>query len=172
MNNPFLESFETPFEAIPFDKIKLEHYKPALEFAIIEGKKEIDTIKSDSETANFENTFAALERSGQLIGKITSVFFNLNSANTSDEMQSLAQEISPMLTIFYNEIQLDLDLFKRVKAAYDNTDANDLDGESAWMMEKTYKSFVRNGANLNDEDKESLKAISTELSTLSLSFFK
>jgi len=170
MSNPFLETFNTPFEAIPFDKIKLEHYKPALEYAIKEGKKEIESIKKNSVEANFENTFETLERSGRLIGKITSVFFNLNSANTSDDMQALAQEISPMLTVFYNEIQLDLDLFKRIKQAYENTNSTELDRESAWMMEKTYKSFVRNGANLNKEDKETLKLISKELSTLSLSF--
>lgn len=170
MSNPFLESFETPFGAIPFDRIKLKHYIPAIEFAIKEGKNEIEAIKNDSAEANFKNTFEALERSGQLIDKITSVFFNLNSANTCDEMQALAQEISPMLTVFYNEIQLDLDLFKRIKEAYDNTNMEDLDSESAWMMEKTYKGFVRNGANLNNKDKETLKSISKELSTLSLSF--
>lgn len=170
MKNPFLESFTAPFEAIPFDKIKLEHYKPALEVAIKEAREEIELIKTNSEEANFKNTFELLERSGSLIGKISSVFFNLNSADTSDEMQALAQEISPMLTQFSNEIQLDLDLFKRVKEAYNNTDVNTLTPEQAWLFEKTYKGFVRNGANLNDEDKETLKGISTELSTLSLSF--
>lgn len=170
MNNPFLEPFSAPFEAIPFDKIKLEHYKPALEIAIKEAREEIELIKTNSEEANFKNTFELLERSGSLIGKISSVFFNLNSADTSDEMQALAQEISPMLTQFSNEIQLDLDLFKRVKEAYNNTDVNTLTPEQAWLFEKTYKGFVRNGANLNDEDKETLKGISTELSTLSLSF--
>jgi Zn-dependent oligopeptidase len=170
MNNPFLELYTTPFEAIPFDRIKLEHYKPALEVAIKEGRQEIAGIKTNQSKPNFTNTFEALERSGSLIGKITSVFFNLNSADTSDEMQALAQEISPMLTTFYNEIQLDLDLFKRIKAAYENTNSSTLDEEQAWMMAKTYKSFVRNGANLNDEDKETLKIISSELSTLGLSF--
>jgi len=170
MNNPFLKAFTAPFEAIPFDTIKLEHYIPALEIAIKEAKQEVETIKINNEPANFNNTFEALERSGSLIGKISSVFFNLNSANTSDQMQALAQEISPMLTQFSNEIQLDLELFKRIKEAFDNTNKEDLTSEQTWLLEKTYKSFVRNGANLNDEDKEILKGISTELSTLSLSF--
>jgi len=170
MNNPFLEQFTAPFQAIPFDKIKLEHYKPALEIAIEDAKQEIEALKMNSEPANFNNTFEALERSGSLIGKISSVFFNLNSADTSDEMQALAQEISPMLTEFSNEIQLDLELFKRIKNAYEATSKADLNEEEAWLFEKTYKSFVRNGANLNTEDKEKLKKISTELSTLSLSF--
>ena len=170
MNNPFLTPFTAPFEAIPFDTIKLEHYKPALETAITEARQEITAIKENKDSATFKNTFEALERSGSLIGKISSVFFNLNSADTSDKMQALAQEISPMLTQFSNEIQLDLDLFERLKAAYNATDKNNLNGEEAWLFEKTYKSFVRNGANLNNADKEKLKAISTELSTLSLSF--
>lgn len=170
MNNPFLEQFTAPFEAIPFDKIKLEHYKPALEIAIKEAQQEIESIKINTDKANFNNTFEALERSGSLIGKISSVFFNLNSADTSDDMQALAQEISPMLTQFSNEIQLDLDLFKRIKAAYTNTDVNELNSEQSWLFKKTYKSFVRNGANLNEDDKDTLKGISTELSTLSLSF--
>jgi len=170
MKNPFLQPFTAPFEAIPFDKINLEHYKPALEIAITEARQEIEKIKTNTESPNFSNTFEALERSGSLIGKISSVFFNLNSADTSDDMQTLAQEISPMLTQFSNEIQLDLDLFQRIKAAYNVTDKEKLNGEQAWLFEKTYKSFVRNGANLNNIDKETLKGISTELSTLSLSF--
>ena len=170
MNNPFLQPFTAPFEAIPFTDIKLEHYIPALKIAITEAKAEIEAIKNNADKATFENTFETLERSGSLIGKISSVFFNLNSANTSDEMQALAQEISPMLTAFSNDIQLDLDLFKRINAAYKNTNTNDLNSEQTWLLEKTYKGFVRNGANLNDEDKETLKGITTELSTLSLQF--
>jgi len=112
----------------------LEHYKPALEIAITEARQEIEKIKTNTESPNFSNTFEALERSGSLIGKISSVFFNLNSADTSDDMQTLAQEISPMLTQFSNEIQLDLDLFQRIKAAYNVTDKEKLNGEQAWLF--------------------------------------
>ena len=170
MTNPLLEQFNTPFEAIPFDKIELNHYKPAIEKGISEGKLDIESIKNNPEAPNFLNTFEALERSGELLSKITSIFFNLNSACTSDEMQVLAQELSPILTAFYNDIQLDEALFERVKTAYNNTNKSDLTTEQAWLMEKTYKSFVRNGANLNEKDKEDLKKISTELSSLSLKF--
>ena len=170
MTNPLLEKFDNPFGAIPFDKIELNHYKPAIEKAIEIGKKDIEAIKNNSETPNFKNTIEALERSGYLLGQVSSIFFNLNSANTSDEMQAIAQDISPLLTAFSNDIQLDLDLFKRIKSVYETTNKNELTEEQAWLLEKTYKSFVRNGANLNDEDKDKLRKISTELSILTLKF--
>jgi peptidyl-dipeptidase Dcp len=170
MKNPLLEKFEAPFESIPFDKIELQHFKPAIEYAIEIGRDEINSIKQNKATANFKNTIEALERSGYLLGQISSIFFNLNSAHTSDEMQALAQEISPILTSFYNEIQLDKLLFKRVETVYKNCDKSKLTDEQSWLLKKTYKGFIRNGANLNDEDKERLKKINTDLSKLSLQF--
>lgn len=170
MKNPLLEKFNNPFGAIPFDKIELKHFKPAIEKAIESGKKDIEKIKSNPEPANFNNTIEALERSAYLLGEVSSIFFNLNSANTSNEMQAIAQEISPLLTAFGNDVQLDLDLFNRVKIAHDTINTNDLTEEQAWLLDKTYKSFVRNGANLNDEDKELLRRISGELSVLTLKF--
>lgn len=170
MKNPLLEKFNNPFGAIPFDKIELKHFKPAIEKAIESGKKDIEKIKSNPEPANFNNTIEALERSAYLLGEVSSIFFNLNSANTSNEMQAIAQEISPLLTAFGNDVQLDLDFFNRVKIAHDTTNTKDLTEEQAWLLDKTYKSFVRNGANLNDEDKELLRRISGELSVLTLKF--
>jgi len=170
MNNPFLTDYKTPFGTVPFDKIKLEHFLPAIEEGIKQGKAEIELIKNNSEPASFQNTFEKLERNGKLIGDVSTVFFNLNSSETSDEMQALAQEISPLLTAYNDEIRLDEQLFDRLKEAYGNTDASTLTKEQAWLLEKTYKGFIRNGALLKKEDKEKLKSISTELSMKSLKF--
>lgn len=170
MNNPFLEKQNTAFGTFAFDKILLEHYLPAIEEGVLQGREEIEAIKKNSEKATFENTIEKLERNGVLLSEVSSVFFNLNSANTTDEMQALAQELSPILTNYSNEIRLDDKLFARVKEAFDNTDASSLTNEQAWLLKKTYKGFTRNGALLNKEDKEKLKAISTELSMKSLKF--
>ncbi len=168
MNNPFLQSYTAPLEAIPFDKIQLEHFKPAFEAGIKEGKKEIENIKQN--TPSFLNTIEALERAGQLLNKVSSVFFNLNSANTSDQMQQLAQEVSPMLTAYSSEISLDEDLFKAVKTVYKNSDQSLLTQEQVYLLEKTYKGFVRNGANLPSNEKEQLKEINARLAQLTLTF--
>lgn len=170
MNNPFLEDYKTEFGTIPFDKIELKHYLPALEEGIKEGKAEIESIKNNSEAASFENTIERLERNGMLLGKVSTAFFNLNSAETSDEMQALAQELSPKLTEYGNDILLDEKLFERVKQAYENTNKSDLSKEQTWLLDKTYKVFTRNGALLNNEDKEKLKEISTKLSKQTLKF--
>lgn len=169
MNNPLLQEFNTPFQSIPFEEIKLEHYKPALEEAIKQGKEEIEEIKA-VENPNFKNVIEALERSGKLVNVISSIFFNLNSSATSDEMQALAQELSPMLTAYGNDIMLDERLFQQVKAVYDNKANETLNAEEAYLLEKTYKGFVRNGANLNEENKATLKEWSTRLSKLTLTF--
>lgn len=169
MNNPLLHEFNTPFQSIPFEEIKLEHYKPALEEAIKQGKEEIEEIKA-VENPNFKNVIEALERSGKLVNVISSIFFNLNSSATNDEMQALAQELSPMLTAYGNDIMLDEKLFQQVKAVYDNKANETLNAEEAYLLEKTYKGFVRNGANLNEKDKATLKKWSTQLSKLTLTF--
>jgi len=168
MNNPFLHQYISPFEAIPFDKIKLKHYLPAFEEGMKRGKKEIEQIKNT--TPSFQNTIETLERSGQLLDKVSTVFFNMNSCNTSDEMQALAQEISPKLSSYSNDISMDDDLFKAIKTVFENENRAQLTDEQIYLLEKTYKGFVRSGANLNDKDKGLLKEINTKLSKLTLKF--
>ncbi len=171
MSNPLLLSaFSTPFNTIPFEEIKLEHYMPAMKKGIELGKAEIAAIKNNPLPANFENTFETLERCGKLLDTASSVFFNLNSSETNEEMQQLAQELSPMLTAYSNEILMDQKLFARIKEAYENSSEDNLNVEQKMLREKTFKSFVRNGANLKGEDKETLKALNTNLSKLSLTF--
>ncbi len=168
MNNPFLQPYTAPFEAIPFDKIELKHFLPAFEEGIKQGKQDIEALKKNK--PSFKNTIEPLERSGKLLGEVSSVFFNLNSSETSDEMQVLAQAVSPKLTAFSSEISLDEDLFSVVKAVYENEDRTKLTAEQIYLLDKTYKGFVRSGANLSKEDKEKLKEISTKLAKLTLTF--
>lgn len=169
--NPLLSSFKTPFQTPPFSQIKNEHFKPAIVNAIAEARKEIDAVINNTEAPTFKNTIEALDFSGMLLSSVTSVFFNLNSAETNDEIQKIAQEVSPILTEYSNDVALNEDLFKRVKAVYDNNqERKDLTAEQNMLLDKTYKSFVRNGANLNATDKETLRKIDVELSQLSLNF--
>jgi peptidyl-dipeptidase Dcp len=167
--NPLLENFQTPFETAPFHLIKEEHYLPAVKEAILLAKKEIDLIKS-VDHPDFENTIAALDRAGEKLGIITAVFFNLNSAETNDEIQALAREISPLLSAHSNDIILDSDLFNQIKTVFEQMDQLNLTAEQRTLLEKTYKSFVRNGANLSDEQKLRLREIDLRLSKLSLQF--
>ena len=171
MNNPLLlDIFNTPYEAIPFDKIQLQDYFPAFQNAIEKAQHEINDIVTSSELPTFENTIVALEKSGKQLEIISSVFFNMNSACTNDEMQDIAMKISPELSEHSNNILLNERLFERIKYVYDNKIAIDLDSEDQMLLEKTYKNFYRNGALLNTEDKTLLREISKELSTLSLQF--
>ncbi|MGB1168941.1 MAG: M3 family metallopeptidase [Flavobacteriaceae bacterium] len=164
--NPLLEDFNTA----PFSKISSTDYKPAIKKAIEVCKQEIETIVSNLETPNFLNTTEALEFTGQKLGRITSIFFNLNSAETSEAIQKIAQEISPWLSEFKNDMILNSALFKKVKSVYETRDVLNLDSEQTMLLEKQYKGFSRNGANLSNEDKEKLRKIDTELSKLSLQF--
>ena len=164
--NPLLVPFETP----PFHLIKNEHYKPAFETAISLAKEEIAAVKEQSEAPTFENTVAALDYAGQTLGHISSIFFNLNSAETSPEMQQIAQEVSPLLTAFSNDLSLDPELFKRVKSVYEQKDSLSLDTESQRLLDKSYKSFVRNGALLNEAEQQTLREIDKNLSRLQLEF--
>lgn len=170
MNNPLLQEFNTPYTTAPFEQIKNEHYQPAFEQAIKESKAEIDAIVNNSEAPTFENTIEALDFSGYKLSRISSIFFNLNSAETNDEMQKIAQEVSPILTAFSNDVSLNFELFERVKTVYEQRNELKLTAEELMLLEKKYKGFSRNGANLNDIDKEKLRAIDTELSKLSLTF--
>ena len=167
--NPFFETYDTPFGTIPFDKIKINHYVPAVLKGIEEAKAEVDTLVHSTDTPTFENTILALENSGETLTKVTSAFFNLNSAETSEEMQAIAQEISPLLTAHGNEIAMNAGLFKKVKAVYEGNQ-DDLTTEQKTLLEKSYKGFASNGANLNEADKEKLKAIDTRKAKLSLTF--
>jgi len=170
MNNPLIDTFNTPYTTAPFSLIKNGHYKPAFIEGIALAKQEIDDIINNKEAATFENTIAALDFSGQKLDRISSIFFNLNSAETNDEIQKIAQEVSPMLSEFSNDITLNEALFKRVKSVYDKKDSLNLTTEQDTLITNKYKGFVRNGANLNDIDKEELRRIDKELSTLTLKF--
>lgn len=172
VQNPLLVDFSTKFETPPFDKIELSHYLPAVKEGIKLAKAEIEAIKTNSDKADFNNTFVALERSGGRLNRMSEIFFNLNSAETSDEMQHLAQEISPLLTAFSNDILLDEVLFERIKEAQKNTDISVLSAEEKTLLDKKVKAFERNGANLAEDKKVQLREIDEELSTLSLTFGK
>ncbi|TGN24620.1 M3 family metallopeptidase [Empedobacter tilapiae] len=170
MANPLLEKFETPFESAPFSKIKNEDYKPAFIQAIEEAKAEIEAITANPEAPTFANTIEAMELSGEKLGRISSIFFNLNSAETNDEIQEIAQEVSPLLSEFGNDVRLNQDLFERIKVVYNQKESLSLTDEQAYLLEKKYKGFSRNGANLNEEDKNKLREIDKQLSMLSLQF--
>ena len=170
MNNPLLKKFETNYTSAPFLAIKNEHFKPAFIEAIKMAKQEIDTIIYNKEKPTFENTIEALEFSGQTLDRISSIFFNLNSAETNDEIQKIAQEVSPLLSEFSNDITLNEDLFKRIKVIYDKKETLNLTTEQDMLLTNRYKSFVRNGANLNEEQKITLRKIDTTLSKLKLNF--
>jgi len=167
--NPFFESYDTTFGTIPFNKIKNEHYIPAVTKGIEEAKAEVDALVNNADVPSFDNVIVALENSGETLTKVTSAFFNLNSAETSDEMQAIAQEISPLLTAHGNEVAMNAGLFAKVKAVFIGDQSN-LTTEQKTLLEKSYKGFSRNGANLNETDKEKLKAIDSKKSKLSLTF--
>ena len=164
--NPLLQDFNTA----PFSKISNDNYKPAIQKGIEIAKLEIDAITDNSNEPTFENTTVALDFSGEKLNRITSIFFNLNSAETNDEIQKIAQEVSPWLSEFGNDITLNTALFARVKAVFNVKETLDLSPEQTMLLDKQYKSFARNGANLNEEDKSKLREIDAKLSTLSLKF--
>ncbi|MCB0400965.1 MAG: M3 family metallopeptidase [Flavobacteriales bacterium] len=168
--NPLLENFETPFGTTPFSKIKNEHFIPAFTKAIEIAKNEVDQLVNNPEPPTFENTVAALDYSGELLSKISKIFFNLNSAETSPEIQAIASEVSPMLSAFANDISLNENLFERIKTVYNNRDQYELNAEQKTLLETNYKNFVRNGANLSEADKETLRNIDKQLSQNSLKF--
>jgi len=170
--NPLLEEFDTPFHTAPFSLIKVKHYVPAFRKAVAEHDKEIAAIVENTEEPTFENTLVALDNSGRLLAKVSGVFYNLLSAQTNDEMQKVAEEVSPLLSQHSDDISLNMGLFKRVKKVYEKREELGLDTESAQLLEKTYKGFVRGGANLNAEDQERLREINKKLSLLSLTFGK
>lgn len=172
MNNPLLIKSTLPFGAPAFDKIENRHYIPAFKQAIEDGKAEIDAIVNNVETPSFHNTIEALEYSGETLGRISHIFYNLLEANTDEEMQNIAEEISPLTTEFSMYIRLNEGLFQRIKEVYDNRNELKLDNVEMRLLEETYKSFARSGANLSPEDKVTYSKYMEELSLLSLQFGK
>ncbi|MQP52159.1 MULTISPECIES: M3 family metallopeptidase [unclassified Flavobacterium] len=166
----FLKKFKTKYDSAPFSKINLSNYKEAFEKTIELARAEIDAIVKNTEKPTFQNTIEALDYSGEPLDRLSSLFFNLNSAETSDDMQKIAQEVSPLLTAFSNDIALNEDLFKRVKAVYDQKDSLTLTTEQVTLLDKKFKGFSRNGALLNEEDKSKLREIDTELAKVKLTF--
>ncbi|MCB6061318.1 M3 family metallopeptidase [Flavobacterium psychrophilum] len=164
------QKFDTKHDTAPFSQIKLEDYKPAFIQNIATAKAEINTIINNPENPTFENTIEALDFSGNALDRLSSIFFNLNSAETSDEMQKIAQEVTPLLTEFSNDITLNEDLFKKIKSVYEQKDSLNLSTEQATLLEKKFKSFSRNGALLSEEKKSNLREIDTELAKLKLTY--
>lgn len=169
-NNPLLSTYETPFQVPPFNRIKNEHFRPAFKAALEQHNQEIDAIVNDPQDPTFENTIVALENAGSVLGNVSRVFFNLNSAHTNDSIQAIAKDMAPVLSAHGDEISLNEKLFARVKKVYDGRTDLALDGEDTKLLEETYKSFVRSGANLSESDKEKLKKINAELSVLTNDF--
>lgn len=158
------------FDFAPFSKIKNDDFLPAFQHAIALAKEEIEAITSNNEAPDFENTIAALDYSGEQLDRVSSLFFNLNSAETNEEIQKIAQDVSPLLSEFSNDVALNTVLFERVSAVYDKKEQLTLTAEQHTLLDKKYKGFSRNGANLPDDKKETLRAIDKELSALKLTF--
>lgn len=170
--NPFFTEWNTPFGVPPFDKIKPEHFKPAVEEGMRLENEEIQAIIDNTEAPSFENVILAYDNSGEFLGRVTTVFSGLNGANTNSEIQAINEEITPMLTGHSNEISMNPALFAKVKAVYDMRDSLNLDSQQTRLLENMYKSFERSGANLDDAKKARLKEVNNELSMLSLKFGK
>ncbi len=168
--NPFYSAFGTPFETVPFEKIKTEHFMPAFIEGIRQHDIEIEAITSNTAAPDFDNTIVALDRSGDLLLNVSNVFYNLTSANTGEDLQQIAREVSPLLTNHYDNISLNSALFQRVKAVYEQKDVLGLNTEQVLLLEKTYKQFARGGANLSQDKQAELREINKELSLLSLKF--
>ena len=172
MNNPLLTKSTLPYGAPQFDKIETQHYIPAFKQAIEEGKAEIDAIVNNPDAPSFRNTIEALEYAGETLNGISHIFYNLLEANTNEEMQNIAEEISPLTTEFSMYVRLNDGLFQRIKNVYEQRGSLNLDDVELRLLEKTYEGFARNGANLSPEDKETYSKYMEELSLLSLQFGK
>ncbi len=168
--NPFFEKYNTPHQTVPFDKIQNEHFEPAIREGIRRHAAEVDTIVNNPEAPDFANTILALEKSGELLDRVTTVFGNLRSVETNDALQKLAQEMMPLLSEHNNNINLNEKLFERVQAVYEQKDVLGLNPEQSRLLENTYDSFIRRGANLQGEDKDKYRELTQKLSTLTLEF--
>ena len=169
-NNPLLGDFNTPHQTAPFKEIKNEHFIPAFQESIKQGEAEIEAIIKNPAAPSFENTVAALDRAGKLLNRTAGIFFNLMNAETNDELQQIAQEVSPMLTKFQNDITLNPVLFDKIKTVYAQKEKLGLNAEQQTLLENSYVNFIRQGANLSEAQKGKFREISTELSKLSLKF--
>ena len=169
-NNPFLTTYQTPFETTPFHLIKTEHFEPAMEKGMEEHNREVEAITHNPNEPTFSNTIVALEKSGALLDRVSTVFGNLLSAETSDELEALAERMMPRLSEHSNNISLNEKLFARIKQVYDQTDLNTLNQEERMLLQNTYHSFIRNGANLSPDQKERFRELSAKLSVLTLKF--
>jgi len=170
MLNPLLQQWDTPFRTPPFNLIRTEHFKPAAEEAILSASHEISNIAGNTDLPTFENSVAALDRCGEKLGRLSAVLFNLNSAETSEELQSAAQEISPLLARFSNDVTLNEKLFSRIRAVHDSMYSAGLSKEQQMLTKKKYRSFMLGGAGLNEKEKMRFREISEELSKLTLKF--
>ncbi len=168
--NLLLTEFTTPFGVPPFEQIRIEDYKPAFLQGMDEQKKEIEAIVNQTATPDFENTIVALDQSGKLLGRVSSVFYAQNSANTNDDMQNLSKELSPLLSKHSDDIALNAALFARIKAVYEKQSTLNLNKEQAKLLEETYKDFVRGGANLPADKQEQLRKLNSEIAMLQLTF--
>ena len=169
--NPLLQyDFGTPHDTIPFDKIKTEHFKPALERGMELEKEEIDAIIHNPEKPDFKNTIEALERAGRMLQRTCTILGNLLSAESSDELQETAMEMTPMLSAHSNSITLNEDLFRRVKSVYDMKAGLNLDKEQTMLLDTCYENFIRHGAGLDKEKKAEYEKLTVELSTLTLQY--
>jgi len=170
MLNPLLQQWGTPFGTPPFNLIRTEHFKPATEEAILSASQEISNIAENTDLPTFENSVAALDRCGEKLGRLSAILFNLNSAETSGELQAAAQEISPLLARFSNDVTLNEKLFSRIRAVYDSVYSAGLSKEQQMLTKKKYRSFMLGGAGLNEKEKIRFREISEELSKLTLKF--
>ncbi|MFO7978086.1 MAG: M3 family metallopeptidase [Bacteroidales bacterium] len=169
-DNPFFQAYQTPFGVPPFDQIENQHFMPAFEEGMRQQEEAIEHITSNPDSPTFENTIAALDYSGTLLSKVVSVFFNYNSSNTSEEIQQIAQEVSPLLSEHGDNIMLNKELFERVKVIHDQKDKLDLTDEQMRLLEETYKAFTRNGALLSEDKQERFREINQQLALLTLQF--
>lgn len=170
IQNPFFAETDTPHQTVPFHLIRTEHYEPAINQAMEEHDREIEAIIHNPEAPTFGNTIVALEKSGALLDRVTTVFGNMLSAETNDEMQDIASRVMPKLSEHSNNITLNEQLFGRIKAVYENTDKESLGTEERTLLQNTYDGFVRNGANLDDKQKERFREIAAQMSILTLNF--
>ena len=168
--NPFLTDIPTLHDTIPFHLIRTEHFEPAIQQGMEKQNQEIEAIIHQTDEPDFENTIVALEKSGELLNRVTTVFGNLLSAETSDEMQTIAEKVMPLLSEHNNNITLNEKLFARIKAVHETTNQEEMTPEDRMLLQNTYDGFIRSGANLNTEQKERFRQLSSELSVLTLRF--
>jgi peptidyl-dipeptidase Dcp len=169
-SNPFFTEYNTPFNVPPFEKIMAKHYMPAFEKGLADGRRDIDDLVKSKKKPTFKNTIIALDNAGELISNVSAVFFAQSSANTNDSLQKIEMEISPLLAGFQDDILLNPELFTRIKSVYDNQAKFKLNPDQQFLLENLYKGFVRNGANLNQQDQDTLKVINQKLSVLTVQF--